>query len=325
MTPTRRTVISSAAGLAAAALIPWRSVSSSSGSVSVIAPASGTLVGAYIGTRTLGGSVDPADVPAFETLIGRPLAVHCRFAVWDYTANATLSSDGAAGRIPLIAWSLAGTGHTYADVNNGSLDAHLASVGHELGRLGPILFRWTHEMNVHQTELGTSTAFKSAWKRARSIIKPLAPQAEWGQCWTVGIWNADPVKAASWYVGATQTEWLMIDGYNEYGANQNPSTGLKWRTPSVLFDAFHKWAAAQGKPLCISEVGSTYDPAQPDRQAAWVTQLAAWVEAHPLVKCWSYAHTYAPIGDFRLDQGTGQALTAYRSAVTTPYMNGVIA
>lgn len=274
------------------------------------APATGCLVGAGIGPKTVGGTVNYSMIVDFEQQIGRKLKIVSHFTDWSFTGLTIDKLDVSEGRIPLIAWKLQDSGLTCKDVLNGSQDAHIYSVATQLATIpGPSIVRFIHEMNIH-LELGTPAQLIATWRYVRKIVQPIAPLVEWA--WNVtarGFGGA----SQSVYPGDKFVDWISCDGYNLY-----PST--KWTSPAQLFSSFYTWAAPRGKPLLICESGCTYDSAQPTRQAQWVTDLGAWLQINTKMKAWCYSETNAKIGNCLLEQGAGQALATYKTLVNTPYM-----
>jgi len=93
-----------------------------------------------------------------------------------------------------------------------------------------------------------------------------------------------------------------VDGY---------SRTRKWRTPSQIFSAAHRFALAHGKSLLIGEVGCDEFPGAPTRKANWLLAASNMFHGWTDLRAIMWTNTGAKRHLFWLDSSP-QSLTIFR-------------
>jgi hypothetical protein len=239
--------------------------------------------GAWIG-KQLTGTEAPWDMGAvadFEQMAGKGASVinfsspfaDCARTPCDYYEFPADSMERIRdhGSIPFFSWASQSTPASLdqpefqlADVIQGHHDAYIRRWAEEARDWGhPFFLRFNWEMNgnwfawqegVNGNQAGESVA---AWRHVHDIFTEVgATNATWVWCP-----NVDPggkmTDLASLYPGDQYVDWTGLDGYN-WGTN--PAHPDKWRTFDELYRSTYDeitTAIAPGKPLIISEIGSS--------------------------------------------------------------------
>lgn len=276
------------------------------GSNPVPPPASGCHFGAYVDVTTMGVSSDALAWDKFETDAGRRAAV-MMFGHPHFFAGTTFDPDGrlafcnSRGAIPLldVDTSQDGSGGhtlTIANYNQGLYDANIDKAAHGCAAYGkPMLLRVDAEMNggwySYGSEIranaGGAAAFVAMWQRIVTRIRAIAPNVAFHWCPNVDPDHYQATTIESVWPGDAFVDWAGMTGYN----HGNETVAY------VFDDAYKRVTALTGKPIQIGETGSvdsmgsnngTSNPSK----AQWISDLAAWLPAHPQVKgfCWFNWH-----------------------------------
>jgi Glycosyl hydrolase family 26 len=239
--------------------------------------------GAWIGDQ-LTGTEAPWDLNAierFEGLAGKDASVinfsspfaDCSRAPCNFYEfpEAEMESIRAHGSIPFFSWASQSTPATLdqpdfqlSDVIEGHHDAYIREFAEAAKAWGhPFFLRFNWEMNggwfawaegVNGNQQGE---FVAAWRHVHDIFAAVgATNATWVWCP-----NVDPTNSlqdlAPLYPGDEYVDWTGLDGYN-WGTN--PARPDKWRSFDDLFRSTYDeitQTIAPGKPLIVSEIGST--------------------------------------------------------------------
>jgi hypothetical protein len=259
------------------------------------AAATGPLYwGAWIG-KQLTGTEAPWDmnaVSSFEQMAGKGAAVinfsspfaDCSSSPCDYYPfpEDSMERIRSHGSIPFFSWASQSTPATLnqpnfqlSDVIEGHHDAYIrkwAEAARDWGH--PFFLRFNWEMNgnwfawqegVNGNQPGESVV---AWRHVHDIFTSVgATNVTWVWCP-----NVDPggkmTDLASLYPGDQYVDWTGLDGYN-WGTN--PAHPDKWRSFDDLYRSTYDeitTSIAPGKPLMISEIGSTEYGGS---KAEWIT------------------------------------------------------
>jgi hypothetical protein len=247
-------------------------------------PPSGAWFGAWVGSR---GGTDVSDqkaaVLAVERQIGRKLAISQTYVNWGSPLPAWRPAwDLANGRIPLI--SFGNRGDT-RDVAAGRHDGYLRALAKQVRALGrPVFLRygWEPDGPNNTWWVHSGADYVAAWRHVREIFEGVPAAWVWSP--NAGAFQNGAAEATQYWPGADQVDWIGADGYNWYGCR-----GSTWRSLSTIFHDFYAWGAAKGRPLMIAETGSTDDPADPGRKAAWLEDATrTMATAMPRVKAFVY-------------------------------------
>ena len=153
------------------------------------------------------------------------------------------------------------------------------------------------------TDNARADAFTAAASRMARVMKRANPKVRVGVIFTISLWwknsGHDPHR---WLSTASSTgarvplpiDWIGIDGYNSYGLVNSHGTVRPWNEAPAIFgqslDWLDKYRPGWGKR--VTETGSTADPANPGRRAAWITRTWSYLHSRGVysVVYWSATH-----------------------------------
>lgn len=285
---------------------------------SLLVPAQGLLLGAFIGEGTL---------DQLQTLLGRKLAINHTFVGWtdDFTTQAR--NDVNAGRTPLITWEAwtNAVGIPLDDIINGAHDTMINARAQAVKAIGQKIFlRWGHEMNgnwypwdgAHNgSNAAAATKYIAAYRHIHDVFTTAgATNALWVFSPNNGNSPDEPWNQwANYYPGDAYVDWMGIDGYN-WGTTQ---TWSSWASFTALFSAFYPGIAAKGKPVMIPETASAETGGD---KAAWLTAvLPALRNTFPALKALVWFHMNKET-DWRINSSTA-AKDAFVQMAKDPYFN----
>jgi beta-mannanase len=260
-----------------------------------------------------------ADLDAFEALAGKKTVICSYFIGWNANIYSLeqdrLDAIKARGAVPMITWQWAQIANL-TEVINGTYDQSAIEWAQKLKAFGwPVLLRWGHEMNVpnYAWSVGkngnTSAQFIAAWKRLRGIfVAQGATNVLW--VWSPGVRGGNVKDFVPMFPGATQVDWLGLDGYN-------------WNAPWLTFtqvmqDSYNAITAlTTTKPLMIAEWGCSD---QGGDKGAWLkSALQSEIPAMPRIKAVVYFNTPYDNQNWRIDSspaasaGYAAGVAGYRS------------
>jgi hypothetical protein len=271
--------------------------------IDTLIPTNGILFGAK-------AAFAQTDVAAFESLLGRKLAVRETVFEWGMAwPDSRTLDDHAKGRIPMISWK----GTNLADVLSGSQDALIRERARGAAALGfPIFVRWAHEMNGDWYVWGRQpAAYVSAWRRIHEIFRQEGADNVawiWAPSMPQGNWDA-------YYPGDDNVDWIGGDNYN-WGTCREGSGG--WRAFTTMFKDYHDHFAGKGKPMLLTEVGSAE---QGGSKGAWLTDAQAAIKSLPAYRGWIHQQYSDGMCNWKIDSSSS-SLDAYRRLAADPYFNG---
>src|SRR5579871_1775361 len=268
----------------------------------VIAPATGTLFGAF--PNESGG------IAALDAKVGRHLLLVNRYVPWTYSNWSTMSAYIRAGNLPMISWS-ARPYTTAAVIAGGSQDAVIrrAAIGLR-GIGGNVLLRPFYEFdqpNGHPRYMGTPAQVIAAWRHVFRIFQQEhATNVHFVWC-PMAFDFADGVAQKFW-PGSTYVHWVGADGYN--------FPGKTWHTFGQIFGSAYTFAARLHKPFIAAETAS---PAGDPRTPGWIAGAATWIRNHTDFKAVDYFDSISPKGyNFRL-MTNAATIAAFRSWADLPW------
>lgn len=288
------------------------------GASSLLVPAQGALLGAFVGTGTLA---------QLETTLGRKVAITHTFFQWTLDFAPTVRTDLAGGRVPLITWEAwtNGVGTPLDDIISGVHDTLIRTRAQASAAVGQKFFlRWGHEMNGNWYPWtgfsnGASTAASAKYIAAYRHIHDVFTAAGATNVIWVFCPNVDSVPTAAWndwinyYPGDAYVDWMGVDGYN-WGTSQVGST---WQAFPDIAGRIYAGLAAKGKPVMIPETASTELGGD---KAAWIASiLPALKTSFPAIKALVWFHMTKET-DWRVDSSvTAQA--TFVPMANDPYFN----
>ncbi len=234
-------------------------------------PAHGVWLGAWVQPQTWDTAGRTSAVTTFEAQLGRPLdLVHTYHAFSAPFPSPAEARWLAEGRRVLISWAGADT----AQIVAGVYDDQLRAQATQLRQLDqPVLLRWRWEMNRPNLagEVHDPQTYVAAWQRIHLIFdQEGATNVGWVWCPMARGFTSS--KAADYYPGDDQVDWLCADVYA--GPGNEPF--------SAVAASFRTWAATIDKPVMIGELGAQ-QPGTLSRQTWWTAALST-VAHWPQVK-----------------------------------------
>jgi hypothetical protein len=232
-------------------------------------PRSGAWFGAWVGTRSSHSETDQKTaVLTLERQIGRKLAISQTYVNWGSPLPSWRPAwDLVNGRIPLI--SFGNQGDTRA-VAAGRYDGYLRALAGQVRALGqPVFLRygWEPDGPNNASWVHSGADYVAAWRHVRKLFAGLPAAWVWSP--NASAFKDGAAEAARYWPGDRQVDWIGADGYNWYGCR-----GDTWQSLETIFSDFYAWGMAKHLPLMIAETGSTDDPADPGRKAAWFDDAA---------------------------------------------------
>jgi beta-mannanase len=268
---------------------------------------SAAWLGASVQPASFGRQAQQAAVLELEGQIGRRLAIDHTDVAWGTGLGWRPAWDVSLDRIPLIT---IGNGGDTTEVAQGRHDVYLRRLSEAVRQLGkPVFLRYAHRIDLpsERSWVGTPAAYVAAWRHVHQVFAGLPVSWVWTP--TAAAFAGD--AADGFYPGDDYVDWIAADGYNAFGCNPQ----RRWAELSEVFGDFYAWGSARGKPLMIAEAGSTEDPANPDRKAAWFDNAARQLATEmPNVQALVYLDAGKDAGvacDYRVDT-SARSLAAFR-------------
>ena len=290
----------------------------SGGGSPLLAPASGALLGAFVGTGT---------VAQLETTLGRKLAIVHNFFGWTDDFAPWVRSSLQTGELPLVTWEtwMSGVGVPLDDIINGVHDTMIRARAQAAKDIGQKFFlRWGHEMNGNWYPWdgfhnGANAAATAKYIAVYRHIHDLFTSAGATNVLWVFSPNVDSVPGDAWnqwsnyYPGDSYVDWMGFDGYN-WGT---VLAGGTWRSFADIVGTVYAGMAAKGKPIMLPETASTELGGD---KAAWITaMLPALRASYPSIKALVWFHMNKET-DWRVDSSTS-ARDAFVPMAADSYFN----
>jgi hypothetical protein len=277
-------------------------------------PRSGAYLGAYV--RPSAGDTAAQRIAAvlgYERELGHRLGLVHLYHPWGSAfPDAADRFFARRGTTVLISWG--GAPDTLA-IAAGKYNAMIRKRALAVRRLGrPVLLMWRGEMdrpNLRQA-MGLPAAFAAAWRHIRSIFTANGVgNAGWVWCPTAAGF-ADG-RAAAYYPGDSQVDWVCADGYA--GSTAEPL--------STVLGPFLSWAAHHPKPVLIGEFAVGGQGA--GSRATWLAGAAQLARDDPQIKALAYFDADAVNGHgvsyFLSLRDTPAAFAEFAQLLANPYFN----
>jgi hypothetical protein len=239
------------------------------------------------------------------------------------------------GAVPMITWEpwqgpAEGLRETdqpearLAVIAAGRYDSYIRAWGRSARDYGrPLLLRPMAMMNGdwYPWSIGangnTTQDFVEAWRHIHDIFRD---EGATNVSWVWGVYSFAALKGDSrglpeYYPGDDYVDWVAMSGFNVGDAAPWGS----WQSFDEIFDQTYQALSQVGKPIMISEIGTTASGGEPDE---WIHDaLQALQERYRLVKAVVWFDAISEDGiDFRLE---GSAAPAFRSEVSSGYWRSV--
>ncbi|GIG37008.1 PKD domain-containing protein [Cellulomonas pakistanensis] len=311
---TTSTAAATAAAAPATAAAPTAATSA--------ADAPGFRLGAHVDRGSARDAA--AAVAGFEEALGRRLDVHRWYSRWDDAQPAGPVVDSVArGRTPMLSiWPkrLDGSVVPWSVIASGAVDADIRRQAAGVAALGvPVYLTLHHEADIAEG-WGTAAEFRAAWRRYVQVFREAGVRdVRWTWVVTPGSFGSAPSTAGAdaFYPGDDVVDRVGLDAYNWYGCA--PGKPAAWRSLAEVATPFRRWAEARGKQAVLAEFGTSADPADPARRAAWLTEAVDWLGAWPGL---DVASSFEGTGTCPWAlAGSATARSAYAAAVAGPAAN----
>lgn len=284
---------------------------------------SGNFTGAAVGAYVNGMS----NIPSFEAMIGKKLAVVLWYVHWtDPFPSAEADQVEANGSVPLITWEpwITNSLGTLEAITAASYESYIRTFFQTAKRWGkPLFLRFAHEMNgnwypwdgQHNGGASGPASYKDAWCYIYDVKQAVGADN------VKLVWcpNHDSLPAAAWntisayYPGDAYVDWVGLDGYN-WGYSD-------WATFDQIFSSsYRQITALTNKPLMLGEFACAKGGGD---KAVWISEALQKVQAdYPRLKliCWFNINKER---DWRLESSAA-AETAVRSALQSNYFLGTM-
>lgn len=282
-------------------------------------PESGCLFGTNLPLGRLGATTQDESRIAWETQVGRTVAVHRLFYQWFDVFPTAYEESLPAGQVPVMSWG-ASTYHsvivTFAEIAAGKQDAEIDARAADVKAYGaPIFLCFDHEPEGPQG--GTAAEFVAAWQRIHDRFAAAGvTNVSWVTILTAAHYRTDPDL---YYPGDTYVDLVGADGYNWYGCEGRSDP---WKPFANVFDAFYRYGVSKGKPMLIGEWASTEDLAVEGRKAAWIAEATDTLKAWPEIKVVTWFDNGPPRFqcDWWIDTSLS-SLDAFVAMAHDPYFN----
>jgi hypothetical protein len=272
-------------------------------------PVHGSYFGAWVGPDDFTQANEIEAVDALQQQVGRKLQIVHTYLKWQ-APFPTVSDKAflAQGSTLLISWA----GTDTEQIISGADDAWIRTRAAQIKALGkPVFLEWRWEMDRPnlQSQEHSGVDYVAAWDHIRAIFAAVEVRnAAWVWCPTAAGF-ADG-RAAAFYPGSAEVDWVCADAYPSGGDASFASTA----------DPFLEWASHYDKPVMIGEYGVPESDSGQQR-AQWLQATADVVQADQQIKALLYFDADSP-GQIPYALN-GSALSAFESIARQPYFNPV--
>lgn len=220
----------------------------------------GCMTGAFLSDKP-----SAKDINAFKKDYGKKPAIVVIFINWGDLIDKKIIKEVYAQKSVLLVtlepWDqTTKKGVDYDGLAAGKYDKYLLEIAGQVKKIGkPVLVRFAHEMNGNWYPWIGSALGRERYISMYRHVKDVFDRAGAANAvWVFSVnWEDVPPDPANnfkeYYPGDGYVDIIGIDGYN-WGDTQ---TWAKWREFKELFTARAGECAAFGKPVMISEFGST--------------------------------------------------------------------
>ena len=278
-----------------------------------VPPTRGAYFGAWVGPDVFTQVNEINAVNSLQQQLGRRLSIVHTYVKWQArfpTASALTFLD--QGSMLLISWAGADT----LQIGYGADDVWIRTRALQVKALGkPVFLEWRWEMDRPnlRAQVHSGADYVRAWDRIRRIFADAGVRnAAWVWCPTAAGF-ADG-RAAAYYPGDDQVDWVCADAYPDYGSEASFASTA---------GPFLAWASHHDKPVMIGEFGVPVSFG--DRQRArWLRAAQQVVTGDRQIKAVLYFDAspagQGPAGSYSLG-GDAAALAVFRSMARDPYFN----
>ncbi|MCU1361457.1 MAG: domain containing protein [Ilumatobacteraceae bacterium] len=249
-------------------------------------PSAPLAFGAYAKPRN--GQTERSAVEAYETQVGRKLAVVRVFETWDQafpdTYHTWLKDSGHSIILSIKPTRSNGTRVTWPSISGAAVGSQvyneMVAWAQKVKAYGvPIYITFNHEPEAGaNTTGGTATDFIAAWRKWVDVFRAQGvtnAKFMWIMTdYSFFVATSDRRYAPKWYPGDGWVDAMGTDAYNWYTCR--PGTANAWKSLQQIIDPFRAFGALHpDKALWLSEFATVEDSASAGRKSTWLTQATA--------------------------------------------------
>ena len=276
-------------------------------------PARGAYFGAWVGPDVFTQANEIGAVTSLQQQLGRRLDIVHTYLKWQKPFPTPSDLHFLSqGNMLFISWA----GTAIQQITSGADDSWIRTRARQIKALGkPVFLEWRWEMDRPNLryQIRSAADYVKAWDHIRAIFAAAGVHnAAWVWCPTAAGFSDG--RAAAFYPGDGEVDWLCADAYPQYGSDASFASTI---------DPFLSWASHRHKPLMIGEFGvpQSYGPS---RRAQWLRAAQQVVLGDREIKALVYFDAnpvgQGPEGRYSLD-GDAAALAAFRSMARQAYFN----
>ena len=290
----------------------------------VLVPACGAWWGMFVPTQNSNDL--NAAVAAQDSSLGRPLDLILVYHDMSTTPDGMFpnSSEAQLSQHHLLVFSWApviwSTGQMYSweDISSGGLDQSvIIPEAMRLKSFGTTVFLslFPEADTTAGTSQGSPSQFVAAWRHVHNLFAELKVRnVVW--VWTTTGYLPHASTIAAMYPGKSYVNWIGYDPYNYFSCRNSP-----WLSFSRTIGPFYRWLSSRhyGKPIMLTEYGTSADPANPDLEASWYQDIGPTIKKYSGIKALTLWNSTTSQCNFTLSNQSAQGQAAYRQAGLSPY------
>jgi hypothetical protein len=179
----------------------------------------------------------------------------------------------------------------WSDIAAGRYDRALRRDARGIAALGkPVFVTFGHEPDNPTTSVGPPREFVAAWRHVRTLFEAAgARNAVW--VWVVTGYPAHFSMIPALWPGNDYVDWISWEAYNSSGCGRGADRRL-FKTFGQSALPFLRWLLSTGarlgidvgKPMMISEAGSTVYPGDSALTASWYREIPLVLHLHRQIK-----------------------------------------
>ena len=269
----------------------------------------------------------PAAVAAQDASLGRPLDTILVYHDMSTTPDGMFpnSAEEQLSRHHLLVFSWApriwSTGQYYSreTIASGALDnSVIIPEAIRLRNLGTTVFLSlaAEADSTGAASQGSPSQFVAAWRHVHDVFAKLKVRnVVW--VWTTTGYLPHASTIAAMYPGNSYVDWIGYDPYNYFSCRNS-----HWQSFSQTIGPFYQWLTARhyGKPIMLTEYGTSADPGNPGLEASWYRDIAPTLKRYSGIKALNLWNSAVGPCNFTLSSQSAQGQAAYRQAGLSPYL-----
>jgi hypothetical protein len=289
----------------------------------ILVPACGAWWGMFVPTPNGGGL--SAAVAAQDSSLGRPLDLILLYHDMSTTPDGTFpnSAEEQLSQHHLLVFSWApviwSTGQYYSweTLASGALDQSvIIPEAIRLRNFGtPVFLSLFPEADSAEPSQGSPSEFIAAWRHVHDVFaREKVRNVVW--VWTTTGYLPHASTIAAMYPGNSYVDWIGYDPYNYFSCRNS-----SWQSFSRTIGPFYQWLSSRhyGKPIMLTEYGTSADPANPDLEASWYQDIGPTIKKYSGIKALNLWNSSTTQCNFTLSNQSAQGQAAYQQAGLSPY------